>query len=206
MSKRVPIVLKDRLQVGRIGLADPNPLSPITLENNSGAKIVIGVSDSSVVLQNLENAAYLAVTEMFRGATGEPGPPGEAGAPGSGSTIHLSAAYAIEAFSAVGFGAPPGGGSSDHAILNDPLSPNLYSFAGISLNSACGINDSIEVATSGPVTNPAWNFEPRRVVFAGPDGTLTQEVPTAPGTLIHAIGIAMTPTTMNLRPLISVRL
>jgi hypothetical protein len=194
VSDRVPIVLRDRLQVGKIGLTDPNPLSPITLENTSGARIVIGVADSSIVLADVSTPTSVALAEMYRGA------PGPAGPPGPGTTITLQSAIAFPAFLAIGYGA------TGLAMPADPTQPNSYSFVGVNTNAADDINDFVEIVTTGVVTNPAWNFVPRKPVFVGENGELTQVIPSNPGNISHAIGSAQSPVSILVRPYFPVRL
>lgn len=118
-----------------------------------------------------------------RGAAGKRGADGGAG----GQTLTRMAGQEVSALRAVYE-------SQDRAYLINPDSDTSLQMLGISI-SAGAFGDDITIQAMGVMDDAGWSWQ-EGIVFAGPDGVLTQVPPTTGWELV--VGFASSPTRLNI--------
>ncbi|HEY3434246.1 MAG TPA: hypothetical protein VGK41_01200 [Solirubrobacterales bacterium] len=121
------------------------------------------------------------------GKQGLPGPPGPVGPPGD-AAITRPAAETISALRVVYEGA-------DGVALLDPTQEaHVLALLGLSITGGSA-GDDITILRGSAHDDAGWNWNPG-LVFAGPNGTLTQTPPTSGWEIV--VGYAPSPTRLNL--------
>jgi hypothetical protein len=111
---------------------------------------------------------------------------------GAVDTITLAAAETVALFAVV---VPAG---PNQCITADPADPTqIHAALGIALNGGAP-GTPIQIQRRGPLTLPVGGLEEGRQVFAGPDGSITQDPSYAP--FVIPVGVATSSTTIWISP------
>jgi hypothetical protein len=128
------------------------------------------------------------------GRQGEPGKKGDRGRPGiqgppgpAGGVTEVQAGDVIHGRRVIRMA----NGEAFHPNINDDS--QALQVLGISLEAASS-GSPFPVRTSGPMTDPGWDWEPG-YVYCGNDGVLTQSIP--PTGWLQRVARVISPTTIN---------
>ncbi len=120
--------------------------------------------------------------------TGIPGPTGQPGPPGPSSAgASYTASTALSGHRLVVLA----GGVARYADLSIPS--DAYALTGIT-TAASEAGAPVVVETAGLIVESGWNWMPRALIYAGPNGTLTQAPP--PAGWLRIVGVAQSPTSL----------
>jgi hypothetical protein len=134
----------------------------------------------------LDGQAMLVPVEVgIPGMTGGDGPPGQAGA----SYLQYPAAVALSGHRGVYIAADGVRYASNDA-------ENARALAGVTLGAA-NAGESVQVQTSGEISEPSWTWIVEQPVYLGLNGALTQ-VPPSSGVQV-VVGLAVAPTKLLVR-------
>lgn len=92
-------------------------------------------------------------------------------------------------------------------VFLDGAFARLADASNLALMPALGLSDDApasgitgDIFVQGIVSNSAWAFTSGGLVFVASGGGLTQTVPSASGHIVQQMGIALTQTSMHLKP------
>ena len=176
----IAIELHDELVIPRLALGSTISIPAVTLTNDS-QELLIHTTALPIAITEPESAAAIELANFFRG------PPGD---PGTTATITLTAATIIPGHRAIMIDA------NGNAALADATSPTFV-FAGISTTGA-NAGGLVNVAQSGLIEEPTWNFTPLAPIFVGSNGLLTQTPPSSGVSQI--VAVARTATSIMIAP------
>lgn len=123
---------------------------------------------------------------------GIPGPPGPQGPPGASAPETVAVGAVIVGRHVVAVV----DGLAYHASNDDPQ--RCRNALGVSLGAQTVIGQPVQIQSSGPLSEPSWNWAPGPV-YLGQNGQLTQTPPATPGLFLKEIGIAKAPDTLFVR-------
>ncbi len=146
------------------------------------------IEDTRVVREVLDKTKENLILEVAK--QGIPGPQGAAGEPGQAGVafVPLKASGALGGQRVVRAAFPGYVRYADSSLAAD-----ANHVVGISLNAAVD-GATVNVAASGEIVEPTWNWEPDMPVFVGLEGRLTQTPPAAGFSLV--VAVATSPTSV----------
>lgn len=156
------------------------------------------VTDKDLDVSVVTDESLVVVSDCVGvpGAQGPAGPPGEGGG-GSGERIEFSveAGLDLQAFRLV----VPRMLEANVRHADPTFLPHSNRPLWITLHAALE-GEMVQVVGEGMITNLGWSWT-QDPIYLGPDGTLTQTVPTAPSAAFATqVGYPISPTTMYLSP------
>lgn len=156
------------------------------LEITASGSATIAITTSPNPSLVITESPALSVLQINEGSVGPQGPQGP---PGIGNSVLVTATTAIGGNRAV-----MGDGAGSIAYADSSNLAHRGKCIGLTMTAASA-GGTVEIAVSGDVTEPTWNWS-LGPVYLGTNGLLTQTVPTSG--YIQVIGTAMSPTRMTI--------
>lgn len=159
------------------------------------------VTDQEISIVEVVTEDSIVVVSDCVGIQGIPGPPGPQGPPGPGGSdanklqFGVEAGFTVQAFRLV---VPRALDTNVRHALPD-YAPHADRPLWVTLSAALP-GETVQVIAIGQVENPAWNWT-QDPIYLGPDGTLTQIVPSTPDAVFSTqVGYPLNPTCIYLSP------
>lgn len=158
--------------------------------------------EAVVVVQPSSPAAAVATVPATPAVVVIPGVVSSGGGGGDGTSVTTSRITSAALSGYRVMSEDPDG--TVHYADNTDLS-DAYSIIGLSLTAA-SLGASINIRMYGYVTNAGWAWTPGQPIFLSDIGHLTQTPPQAPAVFSMVVGLALSPTTMLVRPELPIEL
>lgn len=179
-------VVRDRVLIERV----TEKATDVVIEEQVFESVVVSEDGAIDVVEVLgetrviETSRDVAIIEVG-GRQGVPGPPGPAGGP----DVQRAAGEPMSALRVVYES------EGDVFLLDPTISAEVHALLGITTMAAGSAGATVSVRTLGSIDDAGWNWS-EGLVFAGPNGTLTQTPPSSGWEIV--IGYAPSPTRLNL--------